>query len=95
MEQTLLSAEMAREQRKWAFSTKLYGPLYPMFRLYLIVASGLVPAEKSLGSSLQASSALVPLLAVSVTIITALDSWFKPRDKWRGFMKDRDDLAAL
>jgi hypothetical protein len=35
------------------------------------------------------------LLAVTVTIVTALDTWLRPRDRWRGFMRDRDDLADL
>ena len=34
-------------------------------------------------------------LAIMVSVITAIDTWFKPRDKWRGFMEDRDDLKDL
>jgi hypothetical protein len=94
MSHEMLTTEMAAEHRKWAISTKVYGTLYPGFRFYLIVASGIVAAKDSL-ASFQTISMWVPLLAVSVTVITAVDTWLKPRDKWRGFMKDRDDLAAL
>lgn len=90
-----LIREMAREHRRWAFSTRVYGTLYPTIRLFLIVASGLVAAKESLATTFQDFSYWAPPAAVSVTIVTALDTWLKPRDKWRGFMKDRDDLAAL
>lgn len=96
MDHQLLLAEMTREHRKWAFSTKVYGTLYPAIRFYLIVASGLVAAKEPLATTPLRELALwVPVLAVSVSVVTALDTWLKPRDKWRGFMRDRDDLAAL
>jgi hypothetical protein len=91
----LLSTEMTREHRKWACSTRLYGTLYPTFRVFLIVASSLVAAKESLAVDLVRVSWAPAVLAVSVTIVTALDTWLRPRDKWRGFMKDRDNLASL
>ena len=41
MDHQLLSSEIVREHRKWAFSTKVYGTLYPAIRVYLIVTSGM------------------------------------------------------
>ena len=67
MEHELLSKEMAKEHGKWAFSTKVYGTLYPTIRFYLIVASALVAAKDSLTSSSHAFSAgVAAVLAVSV-----------------------------
>jgi hypothetical protein len=87
---------METELRKWSVSTKIYGTLYPLTRLYLIVAAGVVAAGDTLSKSpFPDLTNWVPLLAVSVTIVTALDTWLRPRDKWRGFMRDRDDLATL
>ena len=37
----------------------------------------------------------VPIMALLVSIVTAIDTWMKPREKWRGFMRDRDDRADL
>lgn len=96
MDHQLLFAEMTREHRKWAFSTKVYGTLYPAIRFYLIVASGLVAAKEPLTTTpLGELAQWMPVLAVSVPIVTALDTWLKPRDKWRGFMRDRDELGEL
>jgi hypothetical protein len=62
----------------------------------LIIASGVVAAEKNLGDSAIAFIVKwIPALALLVTVFTSLDTWMKPRDKWRGFMEDRDDLNDL
>jgi hypothetical protein len=96
MDQQRLLSEMEREHKKWTFSTKVYGTLYPATRVYLIAVSAIVAANEALASSpLLILLPWVPILAVSVTIITAVDTWLKPRDKWRGFMRDRDELATL
>lgn len=95
MDHQLLFAEMTREHRKWAFSTKVYGTLYPAIRFYLIVASGLVAAKEPLTTTPLGELALwVPVLAVSVPIVTALDTWLKPRDKWRVEPAREDVLRA-
>jgi hypothetical protein len=88
--------EMQSEHHKWSRSTVFYGAANVAIRLFLILASGLVAADKSIfeGGSLGGTK-VVPILAVAVTVVTAIDSWLKPRDKWRGFMEDRDDLADL
>ena len=91
-----LLADMKDEYRKWRFSTRVYGTLYPASRTFLIVSSGLVAAKESLVESpLSGLVAWIPVLAFAVTIVTSLDTWIRPRDKWRGFMQDRDDLMTL
>jgi hypothetical protein len=40
-------------------------------------------------------SLLLPAIALSVAVAAGLDSWLKPRDKWKGFMRDSNDLDAL
>ncbi|HYV11792.1 MAG TPA: hypothetical protein VE980_12885 [Pyrinomonadaceae bacterium] len=90
-----LLTEMQKEHVKWARSTVLYGTVNVAIRLFLILASGLVAADKSISASHPMMGSAIPFLAVAVTVLTAIDSWLKPRDKWRGFMEDRDDLADL
>jgi hypothetical protein len=34
-------------------------------------------------------------LALGVAVITALDTWLKPQQKWSGFMASRDALTDL
>jgi hypothetical protein len=96
--ETLLS-QVLLEYRKWSFSTKVYGTVNVLVRVFLIVASSVVAAEKTLGASpvsmLAHFAGWVPGMAVGVTIVTALDTWLKPREKWRGFMEDRDDMADI
>jgi hypothetical protein len=92
----VLVKEMEEEKTRWGCQTIVYGAVNVATRLSLIIASSIVAAEKSLTGS--AGSFLVqwiPLLALAVAIIAALDTWLKPRDKWRGFMNDRDDLSDL
>ena len=90
-----LLVEMQNERQKWSKSTVFYGATNVAIRLFLIIASGLVAADKTILLVHPVLGKAVPLLAVAVTIVTAIDSWLKPRDKWRGFMEDRDDLADL
>jgi hypothetical protein len=87
---------MESERKKWARSTVTYGTVNVVARIFLILASGIVAAEKNLSDSHSGFLVKwVPLLALAVTVVTAFDSWLKPRDKWRGFMEDRDDLSDL
>ena len=91
-----LTAEMETEHRKWARGTKVYGTAYPVVRLLLIAVSAVVSAKDNLlGSPMTALVSWVPIMALLVAIVTAIDTWMKPRDKWRGFMRDRDELADL
>jgi hypothetical protein len=91
-----LIGEMQTERTKWARSTKLYGAINVIARLFLITASSIVAVEKNLlGSHAGFLVTWVPVLALAVTVVTSIDTWLKPRDKWRGFMEDRDDLTDL
>jgi hypothetical protein len=91
-----LADQIKREYKKWAFSTKVYGTIYVTVRAFLIIATSIVAAQKNLSeSAAQFLANWVPILAVLVTIVTSIDTWMKPRDKWRGFMEDRDDLGDL
>jgi hypothetical protein len=89
----LLMDKMADERRKWGRSTWVYGAVYIGIRVVLIVSSAIVAADKNL--NILWLLAAVPVLALVVTILTTIDTWMKPRDKWRGFMGDRDDLDDL
>jgi hypothetical protein len=91
-----LIIDIQKEQKKWARSTMFYAACNGIFRVLLILASGIVAAQNNLKES-PASFLVrwVPILALGVTILTALDSWLKPRDKWRGFMEGRDHLSDL
>ena len=90
-----LLTEMKKEHEKWSRSTVFYGTTNVAFRVFLILASALVAADKTILAIHPVFGTTVPLLAVAVTVVTAIDTWLKPRDKWRGFMEDRDDLADL
>lgn len=92
----VLRTEMAREARRWQLATMSYGFTYYAGRITLIVASAVVAAEQTLGTGNGAwLAAWVPLLALFVAVVTALETWLKPLEKWRGFMESRDLLADL
>jgi len=64
--------------------------------VFLIIASAVVAGQDALRASVAAFvTGWVPVLALAVTVFTTLDTWMKPRDKWRGFMEDRDALDDL
>ncbi|HKW41074.1 MAG TPA: hypothetical protein VJN39_07490 [Gemmatimonadales bacterium] len=91
-----LVADIQSELKKWSVNTRVYGSLYVGIRSCLIIASALVATRDSLSTSVAPFlSGWVPILALLVTILTAIDTWMKPRDKWRGFMEDRDALDDL
>jgi len=77
----------------WLNQTKFYGTVSSVLRVALIISTSLVAAQATLKWG--PSERLFPWLSVLVAITTAFDSWLKPRDKWRGFMSDRDDVNVL
>ncbi|MEU0744346.1 hypothetical protein [Streptomyces sp. NPDC006134] len=91
-----LAREMEREMRRWRVATFNYGVTYYLSRILLILASAVVAADQNLedghGSWL---IKWVPALALIVAVMTAVDTWLKPQQKWRGFMESRDALADL
>jgi hypothetical protein len=91
-----LLISMEKELSKWKISTTWYGLFYRTARTALIAFSAIVAAQKNLeGSVMGFLVGWVPVLALVVTILTAIDTWQKPQLKWRGFMDDRDSLESL
>lgn len=91
-----LVREMDREMRRWRTATFNYGVTYYLSRILLIIASAVVAADQNLGGG-HGSWLInwVPALALAVAVMTAVDTWLKPQQKWRGFMESRDALADL
>jgi hypothetical protein len=91
-----LITEMRRELRRWRIATINYGITYYVSRAILLTASAVVAAQENLkGSIVQWLIDLAPILALVVAVLTALDTWLKPQQKWQGFMESRDQLADL
>ncbi|MFI1124906.1 hypothetical protein ACH4VS_27640 [Streptomyces hygroscopicus] len=91
-----LSAEIDREMRRWRVATFNYGVTYYLSRILLIVASAVVAADQNLADGKGGFLVeWVPVLALVVAVLTALDTWLKPQQKWQGFMESRDSLADL
>ena len=82
--------------KSWARQTKFYGAVSSVVRVALIISTAIVGAEMTLKQSMNIKNAAVfSILALAVAVGTAFDAWLKPREKWRGFMSDRDDVKAL
>ncbi|MEV3987372.1 DUF4231 domain-containing protein [Streptomyces sp. NPDC049837] len=92
----VLRRELRRELRRWRVGTNAYGCTYYGLRIVLILASAIVAADQNLGNA-KGNWLLVwvPALSLSVAVMTAVDTWLKPQQKWRGFMESRDALADL
>ena len=91
-----LAGDMRNEAGYLTRGTRRYGWIYYATRVILIVASAIVAADQNLkGTSMNWLFPAVPGLAVLVVILTALDTWLKPQEKWKGFMESRDALADL
>lgn len=87
-----LTTEMETDHREWARGTRVYGTAYPIVRLLLITVPAIVSAKDNLlGSPLSVLVSWVPIMALLVSIVTAIDTWMKPREKWRGFMREALD----
>lgn len=92
----VLAREMDREMRRWRVATLNYGVTYYLSRILLIAATAVVAADQNLnGGHGSWLTRWVPALALVVAILTAIDTWLKPQQKWRGFMESRDALADL
>lgn len=89
LEDLVNSAE--RDYEGWKQQARFYGTLSSVVRVLLIISTALVAAERTLGALLPDSwKPVFPVLSVLVAIGTALDAWLKPREKWKGFLADRD-----
>ncbi|MEJ2579070.1 MAG: hypothetical protein P8Z68_08230 [Kineosporiaceae bacterium] len=92
----LLADLMRAQRRRWAAATKAYGAFYYVNRVTLLLASAIVAARDALSTGIgDFLVPWVPLLAVSVVVLIAVDMWLKPYQKWRGVMDSRDGLADL
>ena len=91
-----LDEELNNELKHWRWASRSYGATYYTVRIILIIASAIVAASENLaGSVLNALGDWVPALALLVAILTAIDTWLKPSQKWSGFMDSRDKMADL
>ena len=91
-----LDDELNNELKHWRWASRSYGVTYYTVRIILIIASAIVAASANLeGSVLSDLVRWVPALALLVAILTAIDTWLKPSQKWSGFLDSRDKLADL
>jgi hypothetical protein len=81
-------------EKVWHRQTHLYAGCSIVFRLLLIPATAIVAAREGV-QGFEYLRRLFPLLPILVAILTALDSWLKPREKWQGFMKVREDAKSI
>ncbi|MDV9170524.1 hypothetical protein R6V09_10310 [Streptomyces sp. W16] len=83
-------------KNQWRRGMVAYGITYYTTRVVLIVASAIVASGRNLADSpFHNLWYYVPALSLLVAIVTALDTWLKPQQKWQGFMESRDALADL
>ncbi|MDA0353522.1 MAG: hypothetical protein O3A10_15135 [Chloroflexi bacterium] len=93
--------EEVREQfRVWRRGTRNYGGLSILVRLSLLSSTAIVAGTTNIegdpgNNILQSLVDWTPLFAIAAAGLTALDTWLKPRDKWRGFMEMRDRARAM
>ena len=94
-----LDAELRADLKSCRRGTWIYRVTYHGSRVVLIVASALVASSAAFGHDYYLSMIDLPLifqvLSVTVAVLTALDTWLKPLQKWRGFMESRDALLDL
>ncbi|WP_406431076.1 hypothetical protein OHB00_03465 [Streptomyces sp. NBC_00631] len=87
---------MHRARRNLRVGTFNYGITYFVTRFTLIIASAIVAADQNLsGGGASWLVDWVPALSLLVAIGTAFDTWYKPQQKWKGYMESRDALADL
>jgi hypothetical protein len=89
----ILAAE--DEYSKWKSSARQYAALSLLLRPFLIASTSIIAAEKTLGSYFTNTGPLFPLLSVCAAIGTGLEAWLKPREKWKGFLADRDKMDGV
>ncbi len=90
-----LETELADHRRSWDADARWLSWLHVATRVALIVASATVAARDQLAPALSALVPWVPVLALLVSIVTALDTWFKPATRAQSYLANRDDVADL
>ena len=91
-----LIATTERDYKDWKSQARVYGTISSVVRPLLILCTALVAAKETLVPHIsQSLGMLFPALSIAVAVGTALDAWLKPREKWRGFLADRDAAKIL
>ena len=91
-----LTATAERDYRDWKQQARIYGTISSLLRPFLIVCTALVAGDKAIRPYMSANAeGLFTALSIVVGICTSLDAWLKPREKWRGFLADRDAANIL
>ncbi len=73
--------------------SRVYASISVVLKGTLIICSSLVAAKLGFGRYLGEPGTAI--LSVYVAAGTALDSWLKPREKWKGFMTDCENAEDL
>jgi hypothetical protein len=90
-----LRQAVSDDYKNWKCQTIFYNATSDVFRVSLIILTATVAARNTLTRLDNAHPLLFPILAAVTAIVTALDAWLKPREKWKGFMSDRDAAHIL
>jgi hypothetical protein len=88
---------VARYQKIWQKQTRVYAGISISFRVVLILATALEAAQKTAEGvwKFAGFNQFFLLLSIVVAVLTALDSWLKPREKWQGFLKVNEDALSI
>jgi hypothetical protein len=84
-----LAARIERYQKSWKSMSRFYATLSILMRGSMIICSAIVAARLGLQKWTDHELTFI-ILGVIVAAGTALEAWFKPREKWAGFMADSD-----
>jgi hypothetical protein len=88
-----LAATVSAYIRAWRRMSRAYASMSIVLRGTLIIASAIVAAKLGLKDVFR--DVTFSVLSVVVAAGTALEAWLKPREKWKGFMTDRDNAEDL
>lgn len=78
----------------WRNMSRVYAGISIVLRGSLIIGSALVAAKLGTGTKLLCDQA-VTFFSVYVAAGTAIEAWLKPREKWKGFMTDCENMEDL
>src|SRR5437899_10488392 len=90
-----LSAATENEHGKWTNSARLYASLSRSFQAIIIASGSAALGAKAIESIWGRCERWVPILAVVAGAFTAMESWLRPTQKWKGFLSDRDELDRI
>jgi hypothetical protein len=81
--------------KAWHYMGGVYAVISLVLRVTLIVGSALVAAKVATGTEKYLNDWWTATVSIYVAAGTALESWLKPREKWKGFMTDREKAEDL